>query len=79
MLSRRIVKTDRGFELVLTKIILCIFLYAFVSLEIGCVKKAEPEDYLIKVRDRKITLSAFNQTVEARMEEAFPGYGRAGG
>ena len=73
MIFQVIAKNDIINIRVLAKTIITLLLSALFICGNGCSKKSESEEYLIKVRDRKITLSDFNQAVEAAGEEAFPG------
>ena len=73
MIIQEITKNEVIKISVLVKTIFALLLSVLFICGSGCSKNTESEEYLIKVRDRKVTLSDFNNAVEAAGEEAFPG------
>lgn len=54
-------------------IIAGLIIFAGLAAGLGCSRKKTEEDYLLRVRNLVLTVSEFNQAVEAAGEEAFPG------
>ena len=50
-----------------------VIIVCMILLAAACTREQESDAYLIRVRDRQVTVSEFKQAVEAAFKEAFPG------